>query len=519
MSITRLQLKQRILSARGLTRARADGLLDDTLLTEAVRDAQELVVHDCNLFPIAETMELQADKWEYPVPVEWLDVREVYFIDASGNRLPLGLVTQDEFVAGRNPATDKSLQPVYYAFPKYQRQVIQPFAQGPPEVDYVPESWVTSATIRTVVDTAINFGKTYTGRRISPGDIVWNRSDIADGSVGVDPDYGSYGIVEVLDIITTKVSGVAGASTSATRLHDGSKTFTSLNINEGDLICITDADDVVITYGFVAEDGVAANFITYEDLRGEGSTIVATDVYKIGVAQKIRLSSAAPHRGLRGGANNRFTVGTATATLIGTTFTNTRVTGTGSLSSVSEGEIAIASGGSHGKVETVGSGYLDVDKWIGGVPAAGQTVTVRACDEYQVETRPAIERVISIGPTPTTTDALGKRSILILSNRRPLEAQYDWEELEVPEEYRRPLYAAAYWMAAELTGLYDPRALSAWAQQYEVTVSSYRGNANKTKINAVMSPWLNQTRGGGSSGRRYQSRNGMNWNVRSQLGS
>jgi hypothetical protein len=489
--------------------------LDDTLLNEAVRDAQELVVADCNLFPEDLTLRLIADKWEYPVPTEFLGVKEVFFVDASGNRLPLGLVTDSEFRGGRNPVTDKGLEPAYYAFPKYQRRVIQPFSQAAPNIDYVEESWVTSDSIRTIYDSGINLGRTYTGRRISPGDIVWNRDDVADGGDG------SYGVVEVLDIITTKDSGsgTAGASTTATQLVDVGGDYVNNSVQDDDIICVTDADGVVVTYAFVSVDGVVnGTTINYEDVRGEGTVIESGDTYKIGTAQKIRLSSASPHRGLRGGANNRFDVGDATATITATTFTNTRVTGTGSLTSVSEGEIAIASGGSHAEVSEVGSGYLDVDKWIGGVPAAGQTVTVRACDKYQVETRPAIERVISIGPTPTTSDSLGKRSIVILSNRRPLEAQHDWEELEVPEKYRRPLYAAAYWMAAELTGIYTPAILSNYEQQYEREVADKRGDANINRVNAVMSPWLNRQRGG-SRGTRYQGRSGITWNVRSQLGS
>jgi hypothetical protein len=123
-----------------------------------------------------------------------------------------------------------------------------------------------------------------------------------------------------------------------------------------------------------------------------------------------------------------------------------------------------------------------------------------------------------IGPTPTTTDTGGSESLLILSNRRPVEALNDYEELEVPEEYRRPLYMAAYWMAAELTGLYGPEQLSNYQVMYERTVLPYQGNVHKTKLSAVMSPYLNQIRSR-HMGRRYQGvRSGVAFDIRAQLG-
>ena len=112
MAITRQDLKDRILSNRGLTRARADGLLTEDILNESVRDAQELVVHYCNLFPVNEQFALEAAKYEYPVPREWLGLKRALFLDASGNRLPLQKVDYDDFIAGRNPQTDVALEPV-----------------------------------------------------------------------------------------------------------------------------------------------------------------------------------------------------------------------------------------------------------------------------------------------------------------------------------------------------------------------------------------------------------------------
>lgn len=508
MPITRLDLKNRILSSRGLTRARDDGLLDDTLLNEAVRDAQEIVTMNCNLFPVRERLAIVAGKYQYPVPDAFLGLREAYYIDASGTRLPLTQISQDEFFAGRDPVDDVALQPAYYAFPYMQQRVIQPFAEAPPTWDFVEVSWVTSDSIRTVIDTGINLGRTYSGRRISPGDVVFN---LDDGD-------GSYGFVEVLDVITEKRSGTAGVNTSATQLHDASIDLTTLSIEEGDIICVSDSDGVVVTYAFVSADGVDTNLITYEDVRGQATALASGDSYKIGKAQKVRLDSAAPHRGLRGGLNNRFDVGAATATLTATTFTDTRVTGTGSVSGVSVEEVAVASGGSHGVVTDTGSGYLDVERWIGGVPSAGETVTVRSCDRYQVQTRPAIERVMCLGPTPTTTDTGGSESLLILSNRRPLEALNDYEELEVPEEYRRPLFQAGYWMAAELTGIYGPEQLSNYQVMYERAVLPYQGNVHKTKLSAVMSPYTNRARSR-HLGRRYMgTRSGVAFNIRGQLG-
>jgi hypothetical protein len=509
MAITRLQLKDRIKSARGLTRARDDGLLDDTLLNEAVRDAQELVVKWCNLFPVHQEVALEAGKYEYPVQDEWLGLKRALFIDASGNRLPIQSVTYDDFIEGRNPETDVALEPVYYAFPKFQRRVIQPWAQAPPNKDFIDYSFVTSDSIRTVYDTGINFGRTRTGRRISPGDLVYN---LSDGN--------SYGIVEVLDMTTVKRTASAGASTSATQLVDGAGDFINNDVQVDDLITVRDSDGIVITYGFVT-DVVSASILEYEDVRGAATVFAPGDTYRVGVANIIRLSSASPHRGLRGGINNRFSIASASATISGTTFTDTRATGSGSLTSVSAGQVAVASGGSHGEVSEVGDGYLDVECWVGGVPSAGEQVTVHTADKYHVETRPAIERVMLIGPTPTNTDALGTRSILLLSNRRPIEAQHDWEELEVGEEYRRPLFAAGYWMAAELSGLFsnDPNRLGMFKGQFISEVETLMGDVNKNDVDAIMSPYLNSQVRGGAAGRRYQGeRTGITWNVRSQLG-
>lgn len=511
MAITRGQLRDRILSARGLTRARDDGLLTPTILNEAIRDSQELVVQYCNLFPVNEQFALEAGKWEYPVPEEWLGLKRALFIDASGNRLPLQYVGYDDFIGGRNPETDVALEPVYYAFPKMQQRVIEPWAQAPPNKDFIEYSFVTGSSIRTIIDSGINLGRTRTGRRISPGDIVWN---LSDKPVDSDNKLGSYGVVEVLDMTTARESGTADATTTSSRLVDLTKNFVAANVQIDDLITLRDSDSVVVTYAFVTE--VATTYMDYEDVRGEASAFASGDAYRVGVANRIRLNSAAPHRGLRGGINNRFNIASASATMTGTTFTNTRVTGSGSLTSVSAGQLAIASGASHGEVSEVGSGYLVVKCWVGGVPSAGEQVTVHTADKWQVQTRAAIERVMTIGPTPTTTDAVGKRSILLLSNRRPIEAQYDWEELEVGEEYRRPLYSAAYWMTAELSGLYDPVALDNFRTAFEKEVVLKMGDSNKNDIDAIMSPWLNS--GGGGAGRRYQGeRSGITWNVRSQL--
>ena len=507
MAITRKNLKDRIKSARGLTRAREDGLLDETILNEAVRDAQELVVQYCNLFPVTETFALRADQYEYPVPQGWLGVKRVLFIDAGGSRLPLTSVTYDDFIAGRNPETDKALEPVYYAFPKMQKQRIQPWAQAPPNKDFVEYSFVTSDSIRTVFDSGINLGRTRTGRRISPGDIVYNLDD---------GDKGSDGVVEVLDMSTVKESGTATATTTSSRLVDTSKTFPNVTpaIKVDDLITLRDSDNVVITYGFVT--AIGTNYLDYDDVRGEATAFANGDAYRVGVANRIRLNSAAPHRGLRGGINNRFDIATASATLTGTTFGNTRVTGTGSLTSVSTGQVAVASGGSHGEVSAVETGYLDVECWVGGVPSAGEQVTVHTASRYQIDTRAAIERVMLIGPTPTTSDSAGLRNMLLLSNRRPIVAQYDWEELEVGEEYRRPLYAAAYWIGAELSGLYDTTRLDSFREGFLKEVERKMGDVNKNDVDAVMSPWTNQ-RGGGVD-RRYEGRSGIAWNVRDQLG-
>lgn len=104
---------------------------------------------------------------------------------------------------------------------------------------------------------------------------------------------------------------------------------------------------------------------------------------------------------------------------------------------------------------------------------------------------------------------------MLLSNRRPLNPGYDWQELEIPEEYRRALYNAAYWMAAELTGLYPPERLVSFEQTYQRSVTGLKGNRIKDELDAVRSPYTNTIRAY-NRGRRYMGiRSGIAYDISS----
>jgi len=205
-------------------------------------------------------------------------------------------------------------------------------------------------------------------------------------------------------------------------------------------------------------------------------------------------------------------VGSAKATITGTTFTNTTVTGS-STSGAEEDDIAIASGGSHGKVSGVDDNELTVDKWIGGLPSAGEIVTVKECDQYSIEDRFATERQVWIGPPASSSDTAGSESILMSGYRKPRMPQEDDDPIEVPEHYEVPLVACARWQMAELMGIYTPAEVLSFEEIYRREVNRYTGDVDRPPYNRPISPWRNRQRSASKRGRRDQTRNGLVWDI------
>lgn len=496
MEWNRLYLKNWIKSRNLIPRARQDGLLTDELICEAIDAAIEEVADFCHLLPVLYKFPLRANQWKYPMPEDVLSIRNVWYKDSSGNRQPLDYRSTDNFLNWRDPEDDTSTEPSYFAYPTYQSRVLEFYAIAPELDDYVSSSYITTESIRTVIDSGINFGLTLDGTRVEPGCIVHNITD------------DSYGYVEVLDIKTNKTTGWAGAATNTNTLSDTSKDFTALGVAVGDIIC-TPSGGVVTSYAFVTAVGTTA--LTYAAMQGVAKYFKNGDSYKVGKAQEIRLSMATPHPGLRDGATNDFTVSSVKATITGTAFTATTCTGN-STSGAEVGDIAIASGGSHGKITSLTSTVLTTDKWIGGQPGNGETVTVKECDEYQVETKHRIERVMWIGPTPSASDTVGSESMEILYAARPTLPEEDDDPIEIPEKYKPALLKCLVWKAAELRGTASQQELEALEAFYTQTVMKYRGDVWQTPLNKPLTVWGNRNpaRYGES---RYMTPSGLKWNI------
>lgn len=496
MPITRLELKNRIKSSRGLTRDREDGLLTDDLIHEAIEESILKVGMDTRILQVTREFSLEEDVWKYPMPTDIHEIRSVWYKDSNGTKLPLGSCDQEQFYAGRDPDDDQSDQPSYYAYPIYESRVLQMLGLARPLHDYVRRSNVTTQHIRTAEDTAVNFGRTRDGTRMSPGDIVRNRTTNA------------YGYIEVLDTITNTTTGTATANTSSTILEDATKNFTALGVSEDDIIC-TPSAGVVTSYAFVTAVGTTT--LTYEAIRGSATTFSSGDTYKVGTAKKIRLSTDAPHRGLREGSSAVFNVGSETASMNATTFTDTRCTGS-SPSGASVGEVAIASGGSHGVITVVEDTYIDVDEWIGGTPVAGETISIKSCDQYQVETRPQIQPVMWLGPTPNDSDANGVRSIEVIFIKQPFVPEYDWQMIDIPDKYRIALYKCCSWQAADLAGSLDITKVDRYQQSYEMEVAKLLGDSMDVPYGEVMTPYTNRI-GRGVKATRYTTHSGVSYDV------
>ena len=489
-------LKNWMKTVRGLDRDVEDGLLTNEMLNECIESGLRMVSYDCNLLPRQRTFPLREDQWEYPMPEGTWRIRAIYRIDTSGTRRPLTYVAPDKFMNYRDVTDDTAQDPIYYSYPVFEAEVMEFYAIAPPVYDYVASSYVTTAAIRTVIDSGINFGLTLSGTRVSPGAVVQNLTD------------GSYGYVGVLGIITNITTGTATAGTGSATLEDTTKNFTTLGVAVGDIIC-TPSTGAVTSYAFVTAVGTTT--LTYEAFRGAATTFAFGDTYKVGKAQEISMSTSAPHRGMRDGADNTFDVSAALATITGTTFTGTTVTGSVN-TGASEDDIAIASGGSHGKITAVTSTtVLTVDKWIGGIPAAGETVTVKTCDEYQVEARVESYRSMWIAPTPSASDTVGTENVLVIGCQEPHIPDNDYELIEIPREYERVLKACLRWQMQDYSGIDvdNPGMLEGLRIGYETLARKFAGDIYAPPITRQLTTWGN--RYPAVRGVNDQTPNGLLW--------
>lgn len=489
MALTLLELKNYLKSSRGLTRGREDGLLPDSLLIEGIGNAIKRIAKDCDLLPTTKKVPLVAGQWKVPIPEEVRSIIAIWREDTNGSRLPLTSITQTNFDSGGDPSTNTSANPSQYAYPIYEGRRYEWYVKAPPNTDFTEVSRITNGSRRTIEDSGANFGRTLSGVRISPGDKVSN----------VTGD--SYGYIEVLDVITNKGGGACAAGTDSDTVVVAGVDFDALNVKVDDIICYP-STGVVKSYAFVTD--IVGNTLTYEDMRGTLSAFAQALGIKVGQAQKIRLTTDPPHRGLRDGSRNFFQVVAETATLIGTTFTPTRCAGVGDLTNASVGQEAIASGGSHGYIEVVGSGYVDVTAWHGGVPVDGEIVLIKACDEYNIETAPRIQPVMFIRPTPSVSDALGEEKLTVHFDIEPYIPSEDYEFIDIPGKWEDGLRACAEWQVARLTGTHKPKQLAEYKQAYLDETGETRSDIHETPRSEIQSPWLNRQRMRGSLGQAYE---------------
>jgi len=493
MAMTLLRMKNFLKSSRGLTRDREDGNLPDDLLEEAISNGIERVARDCDLNPIMKKFHLVAGQWEYPIPENVTGIRDFWREDTNGVRQPLSQITQEKFWAGHDPEDNTTTDPNQYAYPIMQGRVFQFYVKAPANYDFVPESRITSATRRTVIDTGANFGRTLSGDRISPGDVVQNRTGK------------SYGYVKVLDTITAKQSGnTTGASSTTVTVN--AVDFDALGVNVDDII-VSPNTGIPTTYAFVTE--ISGDTLTYEDIRGALSEFTVGLGIRVGQAQKIVLSTDAPHRGLRSGTYNYFFVDALVDTIVATVFTDTRCTGNG-IADSEVGQEAIAAGGSHGKISEVTDTYVDVEKWIGGRPVDGEVVTTRACDEYQVETEPRIQPVVWLKSTPSTSDTEGEERLWASFDEKPYVPTEDWQYIDVPDKWEDALRACCEWQTAKLSGTHTTRQINDYRQIYLDEVRGHQGDIHEVARGEIMTVYGNRFRSG--SGHEYTGVNsGIPW--------
>lgn len=443
----------------GLSRTRSDGLLTDTMVIEAIEEAMYRVAKDCHLWPITTYIAMIGAQWKYAMRDDILNINEVWYIDSNGLRAPMTELTREKFMAYYDPTANRTEGPYYYAYPMLQRPVIKWDAEVPARDVWTAESNVTTLAYRTVIDSGANFGFTSDGTRIVPGCLITNVDDSSEG------------YVEVLDISTAKETGTADGATTSSLLSEAGKDFPAANVQMGDIICSPNPG-VVVKYAFVTS--VAIGLLGYEDIQG-GTAFENLDTYKVGRSTEIRITQDPPRRGMMYGARNYFYVSDPKATINGTTFTDTTVTGTPTAGSETN-DIAMAAGGSHGKISNVATNVLTVDKWIGGNPADGEVVTVRESDTYQVEGKFRNEAVIWLRPTPAASDAVGEERIEINANTRPILPTQDDDPIEIDQQYSEALLQASIHAAARKKGNHTDVDLAGKNALYENEVQKVMGD-------------------------------------------
>lgn len=492
MTLTRKDIRDKVKLYFGLSPESEDGNLTNAILNNAVYDAVCQLARDCKLVPDVRRMVMEASKWQYPMDDNVDTIRSIYYIDSNGQRVPLDYISLESFYDNHDP-TETSDQPSYFTYPIMQPKVYQWHSAAPPNKDYISKSYITENTVRTLVDSGANYGNTLDGTTIEPDDVVYNLSD------------DSYGYIEVLDISTAKTSGTATTGTVTTKLYDTSKNFTNLDVQVGDIVC-KPSTGTVTSYARITE--VGTTYVKYDTVHGAASYFSVSDTYKIGRSTEIRLKGVAPHPGLREGSNNYFSFASSVASITGTTFTNTRCTGTITGTPVA-GYIALASTGQHGTISLVASTYVNVDYWIGGKPSDGAAITVHDADQYQIETKAKIQKAIWLLPTPDASDTEGTESLEIIYVARPIEPQDDTDILEIPDKYEEPLRRCAEWQAAMVSGTFSLTELDNFEAKYRRTVASYKGDIYRPPIGKQQSVFTN--RSSGQRERKYTTKSGYTW--------
>ena len=155
---------------------------------------------------------------------------------------------------------------------------------------------------------------------------------------------------------------------------------------------------------------------------------------------------------------------------------------------------------------------MTVDKWIGGTPAGAETVTVKECDKYQIQTNFRLERVLWLGPTPSNNDAIGSESIEILCNTRPILPTKDSDPIEIPIRYMEPLQACLEWKAAERAGDESNTVINHKAV-YELVVKQFQRDVYRPPTEATISAWRNRMYSGRRRGVRDQTPSGVKFDT------
>jgi hypothetical protein len=290
--VTRAEIRKILKLADGLSPNIEDGNMTNEYYNTAIDEAIRQLGIDCNLIPVRRSFPLQANVYQYPLDEDVDLIRRVWYVDSDNRRIPLDYMSPEQWMDWED-LDDTDAEPDRFCYPMFMNEVMPFYVQLPPVSDYAMTSRATEQSIRTLIDSRANFGKTLNNRRIEPGFIVHNLTD------------GSYGYVDVLNITTIKTAGSATNGTTTNCLEDTTKDFVALDVQEGDIICLPSAA-IDTSYAFI--DEVTTTKLTYVDMQGAKRRITKLDTYNIGKAMEIRLSLKVPHPGLRNGSYNYFKV-------------------------------------------------------------------------------------------------------------------------------------------------------------------------------------------------------------------